>query len=624
MEEREKQLEQQEAFKALMIFSIGPVQEFIAQARRTRDLWFGSHLLSELSKVVAITIDEQHGELISPYFDKDILADKQKLAELKVANKIYAIVETNDPKQIAQTVRKAITKKWREYTEQAKSELQGWINEGAWDRQIKDVIEFYAAWSRLDSDNEYRLVRERTEQLLSARKALRDFKQNEPGRLFGEQKSSLDAGRESVLWMDRYEEFRKKGIKKNETMDAISLVKRLSIQITEGSYSFPSVCETVFKSFQKKVHTNPECKVEVDRYYSSLRQRLSSILKLDGDSIDSYDSRLFYESRIDDYVNEHAARNTTEEQRTEIIKSIKVDLQNLYDRLSTIGVQFTPYYAFIQCDGDGMGDLVRSFATSSEHQNFSKHLSQFASEAKQIVKACEGELIYSGGDDIMAYVPLHRCLEVSNELRKRFAEILQNAVPKDKKAPTLSVGLAIVHMRERLEEVRELARNAEKMAKARKDELAVFFQKRSGGDLMRISLPFSTDPVNNIQKLIGLFRQGVLSSQFAYGLRDLYMKYEQMLGPKKWKITDSELHILIWQEIERSLKKKSPELLTSSMDENLAVEALPLLRGMYESVNQSEEDRLLPLKLLAEQLIIAVTLEKAGYETDANIENTTS
>lgn len=607
-----------------MIFSIGPVQEFIAQARRTRDLWFGSHLLSELSKVVAITIDEQRGELISPYFDKDILADKQKLSELKVANKIYAIVKTDNPKQVAQTVRKAITKKWREYTDQAKKEMQAWINEGAWDRQIKDVIEFYVAWSRVDSDNEYRLVRERTEQLLSARKALRDFKQNEPGRLFGEQKSSLDAGRESVLWMDRYEEFRKKGIKKNETMDAISLVKRLSIQITEGSSSFPSVCETAFKSFQRIVQANPECKVDVDRYYSSLRQRFSSILKLDGDSIDTYDSRLFYESRIDDYVNEHAAGNSTGEQRTEIIKSIKADLQNLYDRLGTNGVQFTPYYAFIQSDGDGMGDLVRSFTTSSEHQNFSKHLSQFASEAQQIVKDCEGELIYSGGDDVMAYVPLHRCLEVCNELRKRFSEILQNAVPEGRKAPTLSVGLAIVHMRERLEEVRELARNAEKMAKARKDELAVFFQKRSGGDLMRISLPFSVDPVSNIQKLIALFRQGVLSAQFAYGLRDLYMKYEQMLGLEKWRIEDSELQILIWQEIERSLKKKSPELLTNSMHENLAVEALPLLRSMYESVKQSEEDKLLPLKLLAEQLIIAVTLEKAGYETDANIENTTS
>ena len=606
-----------------MIFSIGPVQEFIAQARRTRDLWFGSHLLSELSKEAAIAILKQDGELISPRVDKEILSDEQMREELIVANKIYAIVETNDPRGVARTVRRAITKKWREYADQAKDKLQGWINEGTWDRQIKDMIEYYAVWSRLNEEKEYRLVRERTEQLLSARKAMRDFKQNEPGKLFGEKKSSLDPGRESVLWMDRHEDFRKIGIKKNETMDAVSLVKRLSIHITEEGSYFPSVCETVFKSFQELVRANPECIKEVDHYYSTLQQNFQHILKLDGDSINTYDSRLFYESRIEEYVNEYS--NAPEKQRTEIINSITTDLQHLYGRLEKSDVRFTPYYAFILCDGDGMGDLVRSFTTSSEHQNFSKHLSQFASEAKQIVKDSEGELIYSGGDDIMAYVPIHRCLEVSNELRNRFVKILQNGVPKGKMTPTLSVGLAIVHMRERLEEVRQLARDAEKMANVNKDEIAVFFQKRSGGDLMRLSLPFSIDPVNNIQKLIRLYRQGRLSSQFAYELRTLYMKYERMLEPNKWGIQGRELQVLLWSEIERSLKKKSPELLnTNTTDESTLVETLSLLKEIYEAEGRSYQAPLQQLKLLAEQLIIAVTLEKAGNETDANIENTTS
>jgi CRISPR-associated protein Cmr2 len=44
----------------LWIISIGPVQEFIASARRSRDLWFGSWLLSELSKAAALRIVTQH------------------------------------------------------------------------------------------------------------------------------------------------------------------------------------------------------------------------------------------------------------------------------------------------------------------------------------------------------------------------------------------------------------------------------------------------------------------------------------------------------------------------------------------------------------------------------------
>jgi CRISPR-associated protein Cmr2 len=34
---------------ALLLVSIGPVQEFIAEARKTRDLWAGSYLLSKVT-----------------------------------------------------------------------------------------------------------------------------------------------------------------------------------------------------------------------------------------------------------------------------------------------------------------------------------------------------------------------------------------------------------------------------------------------------------------------------------------------------------------------------------------------------------------------------------------------
>ncbi len=42
----------------LMALSVGPVQDFIAAARRTRDLWFGSFLLSEVSKAAALALYE--------------------------------------------------------------------------------------------------------------------------------------------------------------------------------------------------------------------------------------------------------------------------------------------------------------------------------------------------------------------------------------------------------------------------------------------------------------------------------------------------------------------------------------------------------------------------------------
>ena len=44
----------------LLAISVGPVQEFIASARRSRDLWFGSWLLSELSKAAAKQIGKDN------------------------------------------------------------------------------------------------------------------------------------------------------------------------------------------------------------------------------------------------------------------------------------------------------------------------------------------------------------------------------------------------------------------------------------------------------------------------------------------------------------------------------------------------------------------------------------
>jgi len=76
----------------LFLVTIGPVQGFIKTARRSRDLWFGSWLLSELSKVAAKTIVDQNSlqNLIFPApHDAPTLGAGSTLS---VANKIVALV----------------------------------------------------------------------------------------------------------------------------------------------------------------------------------------------------------------------------------------------------------------------------------------------------------------------------------------------------------------------------------------------------------------------------------------------------------------------------------------------------------------------------------------------------
>jgi len=96
--------------KHLFLVSVGPVQTFIASARRTRDLWFGSWLLSELSKAAAheIVNNRPGNRLIFPAPPNEQLQELLKEgSELNVANKIVALVDES-PADLGQKVYEAI------------------------------------------------------------------------------------------------------------------------------------------------------------------------------------------------------------------------------------------------------------------------------------------------------------------------------------------------------------------------------------------------------------------------------------------------------------------------------------------------------------------------------------
>jgi CRISPR-associated protein Cmr2 len=55
---------------AVLVFSLGPVQSFIAEARRAADLFTGSTILSELAKAAAQAIGT--GKLVYPASVEDV------------------------------------------------------------------------------------------------------------------------------------------------------------------------------------------------------------------------------------------------------------------------------------------------------------------------------------------------------------------------------------------------------------------------------------------------------------------------------------------------------------------------------------------------------------------------
>ncbi len=137
----------------LLALTVGPVQDFIAAARRTRDLWFGSYLLSEISKATAKAVQDHGGKLIFPAPPSD--AELAPDSTLNVANVIVAELSESDPATVARAAKGAARSRWRSFAEPVFGEHQSVIHADIWNDQVDDVIEFYAAW-RVYSPQTYR------------------------------------------------------------------------------------------------------------------------------------------------------------------------------------------------------------------------------------------------------------------------------------------------------------------------------------------------------------------------------------------------------------------------------------------------------------------------------------
>lgn len=156
---------------SLLLFSIGPVQDFIATARKTQDLWSGSYMLSYIAWTVMQLISEEMGpdsvifpDLIGQPFCNHWLAETKELSFVKrpggeelssptLPNRLLAIlpkdkveVIANDAECKVKAVFKEICFSVKEKIENVVGELKGdAIWDRIWERQTRDFIEVYWA-----------------------------------------------------------------------------------------------------------------------------------------------------------------------------------------------------------------------------------------------------------------------------------------------------------------------------------------------------------------------------------------------------------------------------------------------------------------------------------------------
>lgn len=492
--------------KYLMTIALGPVQEFIAAARRTADLTAGSKLLVELARHLAThLVQHHHADLIFPASTKTDAPNKLLFTVSGTPHKIAA-----DAKEQAHHY---LREQWDECISQLSSEIQQSIDTELVNWQLKNFLEFYAAWVPLNGN--YQSARRRLEQLLAGRKALRDFTQ--PPANPKRPKSPLDPAMDSVFKPNGYEvpiaaqTHPKLRLKPRETLDAISLIKRI-----KGGSGVPSTREMGFRSVEKKL-----CEEALGAY--------RALQKYQNDFAFDDLSDLFYQERFEEIVHERGQNNKgypplSDEEKEKICK-YATQLRNALKDMK-VPLEALSYYAILVADGDRMGAALNEHNTENEHRAFSNQLDQFAEGVSTIIEDHSGHLVYCGGDDVLALLPTNYALACAKKLHDTFVSCMHPVMPSGMQ-PSLSAGIAIVHVMDNLQVALGWAREAEQYAKQTRNAIAVARYPRSGG-MKRARTQWGDFESWNYW--INAFRKG-LADALPYELRLLAQEYQNLAIP---------------------------------------------------------------------------------------------
>jgi CRISPR-associated protein Cmr2 len=543
----------------LVTISLGPVQSLIEAARRTRDLWCGSWLLSESARAAALKLHEQHpGCLIFPYLqnpDEDLMPQKTPKDDANIANVLRAQIDAETDGEIralCEAAKRAAVDRLEGLCKDARGEVPELpLHEDLWKAQTRDILEYFAAWT-LVPEGKYQEASKRLGGLLAARKATRDFEPAATGPNglgYGIPKSSLDAGRESVIAVHRRDRgapeyrraVRKLGLARGEELDALGLAKRRAGQdVVEQFTAYPRIAaDPWIRSL-----TPEQQRIVSDTYRPLVDCGLATGVKGNqnpniGESIYAampFDAALLYDFRLANALNGNVPKDDDQQtlEDKKVLGLLDNVLRGIRDEPNKNGTPVgspVPYAAILKADGDRMGTKLLPKATSAdESRDISRCLHGFACAVREIVRDCNGHAVYSGGDDVLSLVPLDQAMKCARRLADSFKERMEGIAKRlglpEKDWPTLSVGLGIGHLMEPLGNLRARAERAEKAAKGnalpqdeQRNALAIHLGIRSGAEYCWRAQWTKDEAFDDLQRFARAFQQRQVPSRVPYDLR---------------------------------------------------------------------------------------------------------
>ncbi len=584
--------------RQMLLFTIGPVQPFIEQARKTRDLWTGSFLLADLmqaamSQFIMKGQEEPSPKLIFPARPKT----SQRIPSLP--NKFVAILEDEkEARDVANEAERLLRERWERIAAQVWELLESKVAainaaHDIWKRQIRFEGFFEVHWA-ITSEQPGALKEEpygqwftRTRRALEARKRLRNFEpqgESQPG-----EKSTISGERQALrgekgdlpsvkkFWKDiaGTGEFSEAQINHDgsERLDAIDTIKRFAaLARTIPNLSYPSTSTVAAAPFIEAlvISTSSPLDEPLLKWKDLTRGELAKmpekalpylhkkagentaaldILRRDGDC---YFLETFTPQRLEgnyglpNYLKSAEELVGVPKERLERTKALVNQAPAVLARLrETLPDEqsrlLTPYYAVLKMDGDRMGTLLESVESREEHKEISRALSTFASDEAQACKIVEedypAKLVYAGGDDVLALVPMRHALNLSKQLQETYVKMMGpptealRARAKQRGESlhvTMSAGIAIAHYLDPLSHVLHEVRRAEDQAKKRYGRNAVVVKLlRHSGEPTTVGcnwrypgLPADAQPIPLFQEVQGLLESKKLSNKCVYSLAE--------------------------------------------------------------------------------------------------------
>lgn len=433
----------------LLLFQLGPVQEFIAQAAEVSDLWAGSYLLSSLILAGERAVPGWNSEVESekktnPNFVFPNFTDTKVIDAMEGPEKIPTIPnrflvwipEGKKGYNIAKNeVKNAIKSKLKEYEKE--------LPDGAL-KQIEQFAQMsFAVLSVPYDTDKMGEYYHRLGEILAARRAVREFKPWEEEKSVKTGPKDFLSGKEAAL---------------KDGLGAMNLIKR----------------------------------------------------------------------RI--YAQNKAVK--------------KIERERFRGKTDT-------YIAVIAMDGDKMGRNLSKFQKAEEHQKFSGALAEFASAVGGIIKRHGGELIYAGGDDVLAVTDAKKALACAQELREEFGKVKGAGG----EALTASTGIAVGHEKVPLQELIHAAHSAESRAKNdyERNALALDVFKHSG-EILKWGCNWGSKAFA-VLKSLSDDRSG-LPARFPYKLAELLTPYGKI---------DKELEGVVELEFDHAWERSTGSLVPAAI-----------------------------------------------------------